>query len=92
MPKFKSCANNKFWENYNDLPDNIRLLADKAYELFKTNPQHAGLNIKKVGKKQPVYSVRITDYYRSLGYLEGDTVYWFWIGDHSSEEKMIKSI
>ena len=92
MPKFKSYANEKFWISYNNLPDDIRQLADKAYKLFKKNPQHASLHFKKVGKKQPVYSVRITDHYRSLGYLKGDSVYWFWIGDHRSYEKMIKSI
>jgi mRNA-degrading endonuclease RelE of RelBE toxin-antitoxin system len=92
MPKFKSFANEKFWKNYADLPKEIQHLADKAFELFKTNPQHISLHFKKVGKKQPIYSVRITDHYRSLGYLENDSVYWFWIGDHTSYEKLIKSI
>lgn len=92
MAEYKSFANKKFWNLYNQLPDDIQQIADKAYQLFKKNPQHPSLHFKKVGKKQPVYSVRITDNYRSLGYLQGDSVYWFWIGDHNSYDKLIKSI
>jgi hypothetical protein len=92
MPPYQSYASEKFWESYDALPEDIRQLADKAYELFKDNPQHASLHFKKVGKRQPIYSVRITDNYRSLGYIKDNSVYWFWIGNHASYERMIKSI
>lgn len=92
MPRFKSFANDKFWKTYRALPEDVQQLADKAFELFQNNPQHTSLHFKKVAKKQPIYSVRITEHYRSLGYLKEDSIYWFWIGDHTSYEKMIKAI
>ncbi|MCG3167790.1 MAG: hypothetical protein POELPBGB_03585 [Bacteroidia bacterium] len=92
MAEIKSFANKKFWDSYAELPKEIQKLADKAYELFKNNPQHPSLHFKKIGKKQPVYSARITENFRTLGYLIDGNIYWFWIGDHNSYDKLIKSI
>ena len=89
MPSYKSFATQKFWEHYEHLPEDVRQLADKTYLLFKKNSAHPGLHFKKVGKKQPVYSVRVTDFYRALCLKQQNNVYWFWIGDHISYEKMI---
>ncbi len=91
MPGFQSYASGSFWKCYNDLPKEIQQLADKAYLLFKENSSHPGLQFKKVGKKQPVYAARVTDSYRALGILKENKVYWFWIGDHDSYLKLIKS-
>jgi hypothetical protein len=49
-------ASASFWEAYRRLPENIRLLADKNYELLKQNPRHPSLHLKKVGR---FWSVRI---------------------------------
>ena len=92
MPAFQSHASDSFWTCYKNLPTEIQKLADKAYELFKENPAHPSLQFKKVGKKQPVYSARITDFYRALCVLSGDNAYWFWIGDHDSYQKMINRV
>lgn len=54
-------------------------------------PYSPGLQFKRVGKQRPVYSVRITDAYRVLGLLEGDTIYWFWIGAHDEYERIIRA-
>jgi hypothetical protein len=88
----QSFASESFWKLYKNLPKEVQVLADKAYILFQQNPSHPGLQFKKVGKKQQVYSARVTDYYRALCYLEGKNVYWFWIGNHTSYEKLIKSV
>ncbi len=92
MPVYISFADKGFWDCYHKLPDDVRQLADKAYGLFNNNPQHPSLRFKKVGKKQPVYSARVTDDYRALGYLLDDSVYWFWIGNHRSYDRMIRSL
>ncbi|MEO8149421.1 MAG: hypothetical protein ABI723_17380 [Bacteroidia bacterium] len=90
--RYKSFANKKFWDLHDQLPKEIQRLADKSYELFSNNPGHSSLHFKKVGKKQPVYSVRITEKYRSLGYVLNDNIYWFWIGNHDDYEQLIKAI
>jgi mRNA-degrading endonuclease RelE of RelBE toxin-antitoxin system len=92
MPAFESFASESFWKGYYDLPVDVQKLADKAYKLFKKNPHHPSLRFKKVGKKQPVYSARVTDFYRVLCYLDGHNAYWFWIGDHRAYDKLIKDM
>lgn len=92
MAKFTSYASDKFWKHYDELPAHVQKLADKAFELFKENPNYASMYFKRVGKTQAVYSARITEFYRALRYLGGDKVYWFWIGDHKSYERMIRHV
>ena len=41
----------RFWQYYQQLPPEVRELADKNYELLKVNPYHASLHFKKVGKQ-----------------------------------------
>jgi len=36
-----------------------------------------------------VWSVRIGDGYRALALLEGETLYWYWIGDHDEYERLL---
>jgi hypothetical protein len=73
------------------LPESIKDLAKRAYNLFKDNPAHPGLQFKKVNDNPEVYSVRITRAYRSLGVKDEDTIIWFWIGTHDGYDKLIKT-
>jgi hypothetical protein len=36
-----------------------------------------------------VWSVRIGGGYRVLALLEGDTFFWYWIGDHDEYERRL---
>jgi hypothetical protein len=36
-----------------------------------------------------VWSVRITLGYRALGIVDGDTITWFWIGNHQDYERRL---
>jgi hypothetical protein len=47
------------------------------------------LAIRPFKKVQTFWSARITDDYRALGVLEGDTVIWFWIGTHEEYERLM---
>ena len=87
-----SKATSDFWREYEKLPDSVKDLAKKAYQFFKDYPSHPGLQFKKVNDDPEVYSVRVSLYYRSLGVKEGDTIIWFWIGNHDSYDKLIKSL
>lgn len=56
-------TNTKFWKYYNKLPKYIQELADKSFNLLKTNPNHYSLQLKNIGK---FWSVRVGKRYRAL--------------------------
>ena len=63
--------------------------ARKAYRLWQANPSHPSLKFS-VDDQEPIYSVRITEDYRALGVLEGDTIIWYWIGSHDKYERLLR--
>jgi hypothetical protein len=83
----KSKASSKFWKAYNDLPLAIQKTATKQYRLWLKTPSHPSLQFKKV---QTFWSCRVTDSYRSLAVVDGDTAVWFWIGTHAEYELLIR--
>lgn len=79
-------AARSFWQAYAALPDNIRLLADKNFELLERDPAHPSLHFKQVGK---YWSARVGRKHRALGIRDGENLIWFWIGDHDAYERLI---
>ncbi|HEV2458376.1 MAG TPA: hypothetical protein VGS80_08415 [Ktedonobacterales bacterium] len=69
------------------LPEAIQRQVEAAYEQFKRDPWHLGLQFKEV--TSGVYSVRIGLHYRALGTRTGDTVVWYWIGTHAEYDKLV---
>jgi len=55
----KHLASPAFWAQYAALPQGVRELADKNYELLKANPRHPSLHFKRIGK---LWSVRVGDH------------------------------
>ena len=86
----KSRATPKFWKLYARLPRGVQQRARKTYQMWKVNPHHPSLHFKRVGDEEPIYSARVSDDYRVLGFLEGDTVIWYWIGNHDEYERLLK--
>lgn len=82
----------QFWKLYFALPKEVRQRAAKAYRLWRTNPEAPSLFFKRVGKRHPVFSARISDDYRVLGLLEGNTITWFWIGKHDEYDRLLKGM
>ena len=87
-----SRATPPFWAAYRELPRDIREAAQKAYRLFRDDPNHPSLQFKKVHDREPIYSVRVTGGYRVLGALEKDEVTWFWIGSHADYDRVLKKL
>jgi hypothetical protein len=58
--------------------------------MWKENPRHPSLHFKRVDDEEPIYSARVSDDYRVLGILEGDTIVWYWIGSHDKYEHLLK--
>ena len=73
---------------YKSLPMDVRQQARAAYRTFIENPRHPGLQFKRIGLREPMYSLRVGLQYRAVGLLEGDTVVWWWIGAHAAYDKL----
>ncbi len=75
-----------FREAFIALPRDVQARAKMAYQLWRDNPALPGLRFKRVGNE---VSVRVGRNYRALGILQGDTVYWYWIGSHDDYERLL---
>ncbi|MCX7708133.1 MAG: hypothetical protein N2204_09010 [Anaerolineae bacterium] len=82
----KSRTTRSFREAFRALPSEVRERARRAYRLWRENPDLPGLRFKRVGQD---VSVRIGRDYRALGLIEGDVVYWYWIGRHDEYDRLI---
>jgi len=85
----KSFTSRRFRETYGNLPDQARLQARRAYQLFRQNPSHPGLNFKTVDSENNIYSARIGLGYRALGTIDGEAIVWFWVGPHGDYDKLV---
>jgi mRNA-degrading endonuclease RelE of RelBE toxin-antitoxin system len=85
----RSFTSRRFRELYARLPKQVRLQARRAYQLFKQNPFHPGLNFKKMDGQNNIYSVRIGLGHRALGQVDGSDIVWFWIGAHADYDKLV---
>jgi hypothetical protein len=85
-----NCTSPRFWRYYNALPPEIRKLADKSFQLFKTNPQHPSLRFER--KKPELWSVRVSRGHRALARQLDDNLIWFWIGPHDVYERLLREL
>lgn len=51
------------------------------------NPFAGSLRFKRVSEQEPIYSIRIGLSHRALGLLDGNVIYWYFIGDHDDYER-----
>lgn len=58
----KHWASPSFWEAYGRLPKEVRSVADKNFQLLKSDPQHPSLHFKKIGR---FWSARVGLRYRA---------------------------
>lgn len=86
----KSRATSKFWKLYERLPRIEQQRARKAYQMWKMNPSSPGLRFKRVNMQEPIYSARVSEDYRVVGLMEGDTMIWYWIGPHDEYERLLR--
>jgi steroid 5-alpha reductase family enzyme len=83
-----SACTPQFWELYNALPQEVRALTLKNYQLWRENPQHPSLRFKHL--EDGVWSVRIGIHYRALGERRGEDMRWFWIGHHAAYDRLTR--
>ncbi len=80
-------TNPRFWKCYDNLPLEVRELADKNYQLLKSDRHHTSLELKKV---RQFWSVRVGLHYRALGVDATDGILWVWIGSHAEYDHLIR--
>jgi hypothetical protein len=85
----RSILTDDFLACFAKLPDQVKEQARKAYRLWKANPQHPGLQFKRVSQLDPLYSVRIGRSWRALGLLEQGSISWIWIGSHADYDHLL---
>ncbi len=81
----KHTASGRFWALYDALPKTVRSVADKNFQLLKSDPKHPSLHFKRLGK---VWSVRVGEHHRALGHDVPGGVLWFWIGSHAEYDRI----
>ena len=62
-----SKATPAFWRYFDDLPEEVRELAEKAYAMWKADPHNASLNFERLSKNSGLCASVYT-----TGYLEGN--------------------
>ena len=82
----KHRATARFWAQYEALPHEVRVLADKSFVLLKANPKHPSLHFKRLVN---VWSVRVGSRYRAIGSETEDGILWLWIGTHDEYDKLV---
>jgi hypothetical protein len=82
----KHFASPEFWFHYRALPGEVQRLADKCFELMKTDPRHPSIHLKQVGE---YWSARVGLHYRAVGVDDEGGISWFWIGSHADYDKLI---
>lgn len=85
----KSYAGASFWKLFYALPPEIQRQAYKTYEQFTRDPSHPSLNFKLVNQRTGLWSARINEEYRVLGYRKGAEIRWIWIGNHKDYMRLI---
>jgi len=75
-----------FRQAFRALPPKGQQRAKEAYRLWCEDPGLPGLRFKHIGDE---VSVRVGRRYRALGIVQGDTVYWYWIGRHDEYERLL---
>jgi hypothetical protein len=88
----KSRRTKQFRKLFNALPKDVQQQADRAYQQFKADPTHPGLEFKQVSAKGPTYSVRVGIHWRAMAVRRSDHWLWFWIGSHAEYDKLLKQV
>lgn len=86
----KSEIDDDFLERYRQLPVEVRRMARSAYSRFAEDPFHPGLQFKLVDDRESLWSARVGLNYRTLGFRDGETITWYWIGTHAEYDQLLR--
>lgn len=79
-----------YWDTFEDLPEEVKKLAEKNYNLWRESKNAPGLRFKQIHKTLPIYSFRVGMKHRTVGIEAKDgKLAWFWVGSFESFKKAI---
>ncbi len=79
-------ATTRFWKCFDNLPNQVKELAKRNFNLLITDSKYPSLHFKKVGK---FWSARVGSNYRALAVKDEEGFVWVWIGTHEDYERLI---
>lgn len=82
-------ATAKFWKRYHALPNNIQELANKNFELLKSNPLHPSLHFKEISGQDDLWAARVGDHFRALALREESELYLVLDSSHAEYNRII---
>lgn len=88
----KSYTTEKFWKAYQNLSVHVQRKARETYRLWQQNPYHPSLQFKQIHPTKPIFSVRISIDWRTVGVRDSDIMIWFWIGSHADYDKIVSQL
>ena len=88
----KSSITKGFRKRLEVLPREVREQAERAYDVWRSEPNHPGLHFKRVSRREQIFSVRVGIGYRALGLFDDDRIFWFWIGSHAEYDELLKRL
>ena len=82
-----------YWRHFDDLPAEIRKLAEANYRLWRKNPHHPRLRFKKIHTELPIFSFRVGMRHRTVGVETDDgKVAWFWMGSFGHFQQLVSAV
>ena len=78
---------NTFKKGYKKLHPDIQKITDRKLLLFKKNPSHPSLVVKKMKGTKDIFEVKITDNYRFTFCIQGSVYILRYIGTHNILKK-----
>ncbi len=79
-------ATTRFWKCFDNLPNQVKELAKRNFNLLITDSKYPSLHFKKVGE---FWSARVGSNYRALAVKDEEWFVWVWIGTHEDYERLI---
>ena len=81
-----------YWEGYDQLPLDVRKLAEENFQLWKENSKNPGLRFKQIHETLPVFSFRVGMKHRTVGVETPDgRIVWFWVGSFETFKHEVDS-
>lgn len=79
-----------YWRQFDELPAEVRKLAESNYEQWKKNPNHPSLRFKQIHPDRPIFSYRVGMRHRTVGVeADGGKIVWFWIGSFEHFQELV---
>lgn len=92
----RSSGSDRFWQQYQRLPPDVKRIARQAFRRFLQNPWHPSFQRKQpqalAHRHPPIHEFRITLRYRALCEVEGDDYRWIFIGDHVAFDREVRRL